>query len=192
MGVKVCLGIPTNRGIKPKTAQCLLDLVNFTSVDVLPIVATEGYTISENRNYLAAQSVIKKCDYLLFVDDDMTFPRDMLDKMLSLEKKIVGTVAHSRMKTENTHVMTMSGQVLKTKDVPLVPFQAKAVGTGVMLIKTDVFKTIDQPFFHMKTHESGYTLMGEDYWFCDRAEQKGIEIWIDPSIKIGHLGDYEY
>ncbi len=34
--------------------------------------------------------------------------------------------------------------------------------------------------------------MGEDYLFCDRARAIGYEVWIDPTIKLGHMGVQEY
>jgi hypothetical protein len=34
--------------------------------------------------------------------------------------------------------------------------------------------------------------MGEDYLFCDRAREIGFEVWVDPSISLGHMGVQEY
>ena len=34
--------------------------------------------------------------------------------------------------------------------------------------------------------------MGEDFLFCDRARELGYEVWIDPTIKLGHMGIHEY
>jgi GT2 family glycosyltransferase len=34
--------------------------------------------------------------------------------------------------------------------------------------------------------------MGEDYLFCDRARELGFEVWVDPSIELGHMGVQEY
>jgi hypothetical protein len=32
----------------------------------------------------------------------------------------------------------------------------------------------------------------EDMSFCFKAQQLGIDIWVDTSVKVGHLGDYAY
>ena len=34
--------------------------------------------------------------------------------------------------------------------------------------------------------------IGEDFLFCDRARELGFEVWIDPSITLGHMGVQEY
>jgi len=193
MSIKIAIGIPCNRQIKPKTVECLLDLVAHSKdVEFEFIIATEGYTISENRTYCAAMAKKQMCDYLLFIDDDMTFPPDTLESLYFHQKDIIGTVAHSRCISEDTHVMLKSGEVLQKKDRPDKVFQVKAIGTAVLLIKMSVFDEVDMPYFNTETHENGFTTLGEDYWFCRQAERKGIKIWCDPTIQIGHLGDYEY
>src|SRR3990167_7699081 len=94
MDKKIALGLPTNRGFKPKT---VLSLLNIEKVgELYPIIATEGYTISENRNYIVAQAIKAKCDYLLFVDDDMIFPPDTLKRLLAHGKDIIGVLSNSR------------------------------------------------------------------------------------------------
>jgi len=34
--------------------------------------------------------------------------------------------------------------------------------------------------------------VGEDYLFCDRAREAGFQVWVDPTIKLGHMGVQEY
>ena len=181
-----------NRQIKAQTVESLLNLVAYTHEDLYFVIGSQGYTLSENRTYCVAQARQNDCTHLLFIDDDMVFPRDTLDTLLAHGKDIVGTVASSRMITEGTHITLKNGETLQKKDVPDKLFQVKALGTAVLLINLSVFEKIDKPFFHTKTHENGFTLMGEDYWFCERAEEKEIEIWVDPKIKILHIGDMNY
>jgi hypothetical protein len=44
--------------------------------------------------------------------------------------------------------------------------------------------------FDFMLTDEGY--MGEDFLFCDRARELGFEVWIDPSISLGHMGVQEY
>jgi hypothetical protein len=44
--------------------------------------------------------------------------------------------------------------------------------------------------FDFEVTEEGY--MGEDFLFCDRARELGFDVWIDPSISLGHMGVQEY
>jgi hypothetical protein len=44
--------------------------------------------------------------------------------------------------------------------------------------------------FDFMMAEEGY--IGEDFLFCDRAREHGFEVWVDPSITLGHMGIQEY
>jgi hypothetical protein len=45
-------------------------------------------------------------------------------------------------------------------------------------------------FFDFKVTREGY--IGEDFLFCDRALEAGFEAWVDPTIKLGHMGIHEF
>jgi hypothetical protein len=45
-------------------------------------------------------------------------------------------------------------------------------------------------FFDFELKDGHY--VGEDYLFCDRAREQGFEVWIDPTIKLGHMGVHEF
>lgn len=186
MNFKIAIGMACNRGIQPKTVTSLLELVAHSQVDFF-VIAEEGYTISENRAYCVAQARQNDCTHLLFIDDDMIFPPDTLEKLLAHSKEIVGTVYNSRRLPLSSTVECFEGEEIKDK-----LFKVKAVATGIMLINLKVFDKIDKPYFDMEHHESGWTIMGEDSWFCRQAERKGIEVWCDPTIHISHIGNYLY
>jgi hypothetical protein len=61
-----------------------------------------------------------------------------------------------------------------------------------MLIDLSIVPDLDQPWFHFATYPSGQTMIGEDAWFCQQARAKGYEVWADPTIDIGHIGDFIY
>lgn len=183
--MKILLAIPTNRGVKGKTVKCLLDLVANSKYEFEIVVAEEGYTISENRNYIASQAIKKNCDYVLMIDDDMTFPADTLDKLLATGQRIVGVLAHSRM-------LPLKPTVVPVDKITETLFECKEVGGGVLLIDTKVFNEIPQPWFDVETHPFGMVRTGEDAYFCHAATEKGISVWCEGSIKVGHLGEYIY
>lgn len=192
MSIKIAIGIPTNRGVQPDTVKSVLEMIHHSDYEFVNLIATEGYTISENRAWLIAQARKVSCDYILFIDDDMTFPPDALDTLISNKKPIVGVLSNSRKLPLQPTIQLLDGSVPKYGQSPLKPFRVKAVGGGVLLIDLKIFDNLEQPYFGMKTHPNGYTLMGEDSWFCERAEKAGYEIWCDPRIKIGHIGQYIY
>lgn len=194
--MKITIACPTNRGINPKTMQCLLELVAHGGYEFHVIVPEEGYTIAENRNYSAVQAVRNKSEYLLFIDDDMTFPPTLLDTLLANNKEICGVAYHPRCETgqmikylDETHAVR-----LEETDDPKYKqtFECHATGTGIVLIKCDVFLKIPQPWFMFEYHDNGCCKKGEDWWFCEKAKKYNIKTFADPTIKVGHLGEAIY
>ena len=60
-----------------------------------------------------------------------------------------------------------------------------------MLIKLDIFKKLKKPYFvEWETEDGIHTT--EDIEFCKRANDAGIDIYCDPSFKIGHIGSTAY
>lgn len=199
--MKITLACPTNRGIQPKTLDCLLNLVA-QNHEWHILVAEEGYSIAENRNWVAAQALQNDSDYLLMIDDDMTFEPDILDRLIANDKDICGVAYHSRggnksFKYPADAIMSIAEPekgkyiILEENTDPKykTTFGVHATGTGIILIKTEVFKKIPQPWFMFEYHENGCCKTGEDWYFCEKAKKYGIKTFADPRPKVGHLGE---
>ena len=191
---KITIAVPTNRGFQPETFQCLLELIaEVSSKYNLHLICPEhGYTIAENRNYIVVQALNNKSEWLLMIDDDMTFPPDTLDKLISNDKDICGVAYHprcdlDRMKAiDETHYVNLEkNKDPKYKDV----FECHATGTGIILIKTSIFLKIKRPWFQFEYHPTGQCKLGEDWYFCENAKKFNIKTFADPTIKVGHIGE---
>lgn len=204
MNFKITIAIPSNRGLNPKTFQCVLELINKGGYDFNIIVAEEGYTIAENRNYIAVKAAKSKSDYLLMIDDDMVFPPDTLDKLMANKKDIIGVAYHSRGSKDIIKkvpdIMSIA-EVDKGKYINLETetdpkykktFECYATGTGIILIKCEVFYKIPQPWFEFTYYDNGKCKEGEDWNFCFKAKDNGYKIYTDPTIKVGHQGEIIY
>ncbi len=199
MPIKIAVAVVSNRLIKPKTTLALMEMIAHTKHEVFPIVASEGYTTAEGRNYCVIQAMRNNCTHLLFVDDDMTFPVDTIERLLAHGKELVGVYSYSRalplsptvafLDEEGNHLP--HDRIAKYKK-PKELFKCFAIGMGVALIDMNLFAKIDKPWFKFDVHESGKIIMGEDAWLCKQSHEKGIDVWCDPTLKIGHLGDFDY
>lgn len=165
--------------------------------------------VSRVRNIIANQFLESDAEHLLMVDSDINFNADDVIRLLAWNqtKPIVAGIGVAR-KTEKVFFSMLDqdedGNVMMDK-MGLV--RAKRVGTGFIMIRRDVFLALQdkhpewkyfdqnsqktlQSFFDFKSTPEGY--IGEDYMFCDRAREAGFTVWIDPSIKLGHMGVHEY
>lgn len=163
----------------------------------LHIFTSKGTLIASQRENLAEQAILSGCDYILWLDTDMRFPKDIYARLKKHNKDIVAcnyatrripveTVAFDAIETEWKHVYTSE------KDTGLR--EVTAVGMGVMLVKTDVYKKIQKPW-----HLIGYSAVvndysGEDIFFCKQARSAGYKILIDQdaSKEIAHIGEFEF
>jgi len=67
-------------------------------------------------------------------------------------------------------------------------FPAAYNGMGFMLIKKGVFESLQYPWFE-PIHQSIKNLedfTSEDVAFCLKAREKGFEIFVDPTVIVGH------
>lgn len=166
----------------------------------LNVYTSQGTLIFDQRNSLVRTAVEEKCDYILFIDADMRFPKTTLERLLAHKKDIIGVNATTRTMppkpTAKNIQINEDGSVdwleifsNKEKGIGKVD----AIGCGVMLIKTSCLKNIPQPYFYFEQLLKG-KLLGEDIYFCIKAKDAGIDTWVDHdlSMEIGHVGSYTY
>lgn len=197
--LKICVALCTNRLVQPLTTISLMHLIEATDLPLHILLADRGYNIAENRSYAVIQAKKNNCSHILFVDDDMTFEGDILDKLLALKKEIVGVNSYSRVLPLRSTVglMDENGEYMSPEkypfqEIPAEPFKAMFVGGGVMLIDMKVFEKLEKPYFAFEADQEGMITEGEDGYFCRKAREKGIEIWCEPSVKVGHLGIIDF
>lgn len=198
---KIVVGMPTGGFVRVETVYHLVCMLAETPCQYQMSNPVSCY-IHMNRTDVVKHALAIEAEYVLFIDPDMTFPSDALKKLLALNKDIASVTYNFRKHPICSVVKLLPEYDADYQDVepgtqapiPLEkirsPFRCGAAGTGFMLIKTNVFKKLPQPwfFFEYEDEEIGKPPVGEDVWFCNKAREIGYEVWIDPSIKMGHIG----
>lgn len=201
--MRVAICIPARGQMEVTTAFDLTRMAAYMvgkkNID-LNVYTSQGTLIFDQRNSLVRTAVIEKCDYILFIDADMRFPKTTLERLLAHNKDIIGVNATTRMMppsptakniqiNEDGSVDWLAIYSNKEKGISKVD----AIGCGVMLIKTSCLKDIPQPYFYFEQLLKG-KLLGEDIYFCIKAKDAGIDTWVDHdlSMEIGHVGSYTY
>ena len=69
-----------------------------------------------------------------------------------------------------------------------------STGLGCMLIETQVFKNIEQPWFPITWVKDSRDYKIEDGNFFEKVEAAGIEVWVDHDLsqEVFHVGKYHY
>lgn len=154
-----------------------------------------GSLIYTSRNNLAMAAIEGEFDWILWLDSDMVFAQDTLQKMMQIATEndydFLTGMYHRRVPPftpvmfETLEKAEKGVTWTEFEDVPKERFEVAGCGFGLCLTKVDMifdmqskYETLFTPFFGV----------GEDLAFCWRARQMGYKIWCEPSIEAGHVG----
>ena len=192
---KTLIAVPCMDMVSARFAQSLATLKKNGECSVSFMI---GSLVYDSRNQLAALAVQNEVDYILWLDSDMVFPPNTLERMLKVldEHKEIDVL--SGLYFRRGHPFTpvlfskleVNGDVLDWEgyeEIPSELFEIAGCGFGAVLMRTDCLLDI-------AAKEGGgvwFTPIanaGEDLAFCVRARQNGYRIFCDPSIEFGHMG----
>jgi GT2 family glycosyltransferase len=163
------------------------DLMNLSGLENVKINHVYGSLVQKARNDIAKAM---DGDWLVFIDSDMVFAPDSVTRLVRhLEREDVDIVSAACFrkvpKYEPCFFWRLPNETVKyyrKLDWPRDNlFEVDAVGSAFIAIKRKVFETIPFPWYEYNMP------LSEDLNFCRIAKNYGFRIWIDPTIKIGHL-----
>lgn len=152
-----------------------------------------GSLVSESREKLAALAISRDADYVLWLDSDMTFEPDIMERLMKhMETYDIVTGLYFRRRPPFSPVifkkLHLEGDVCLFEDYTEYPedrvFEVEGIGFGCVMMKTEVLLSV------FARYKNCFTMMGrngEDVSFSMRARNCGYKIWCDPSIKCGHI-----
>lgn len=182
----VAICIPSGDELKADFAISLAGISAATKAN-FSISNVRSSIVAAGRNMLVDLTQTLGATHLMFLDSDMVFPSETVDRLLSYNKDIVGCVYSSRNEPVRILGTTFDG---KTVNVESGLHRMAMIPTGCMLINMDVFLRMKKPYFRGRIDEEAGRIIGEDIEFCEKAISLGFEIWCDVelSTRIGHVG----
>jgi hypothetical protein len=192
--MKICIAIPNMGSVKTETMVALINNMVPPPCD-LYLAHIELSNLPQAREALVVTAHKENCTHVWFVDSDVNFKGDTLKKLLAHDKDIVGCNYNTkqlkpfRISTvkflEGDHYINV-----QPKDFPKKLFKCGALGLGMCLIKMPVFDKIPLPLFVFEREAKEW--VGEDVYFFRKAIKAGFDVWCDPTIPMGHIGEYQY
>jgi GT2 family glycosyltransferase len=227
----VLIAICSNeRSIYRQTAKSLLDCL--AGPDAYDDVAKHGFaqnyqikwfdqypSVAAMRDHAMMEAQLMQASHVLFLDADMTWPRNVLDLMLRhhsagmvsgvyhlkswpywpviLERPFINNETRKRKLDDGT-----------TEDMPPsyaveyhycegvsdadAPVQAcDLIGMGCALVPVKLTQAFARPWFEYMPDSRGLPAVTEDVAFCARARSVGCPILVDPAVQCGHIGQQE-
>jgi hypothetical protein len=163
--------------------------------------------VNRARNSCAAKFLAGDATHLMFVDADIQFRAEDINKLVSHDKEIVGGIYPQKTLPPKMVVNTLDNG---KREGDLV--EVGTLGTGFMLIKSVVFQAMieegaqkytdaiglssvendNQYDFFNCTIDSNGRYLTEDWSFCRRWRQIGGQIWADITIPLVHVGYHRF
>lgn len=156
--------------------------------------------VYDARNKLTEEAIETGADRILFIDSDMVFRYDLMERLAAdLDEGrdfVSGLYVKRRLPTlpliyQSADVEEVDGKPKgKTQCYTDYPkdsvFEIAACGFGAVMMTVDMLRAVNDVYNQPFNPLPG--VFGEDISFCWRARQLGYKLWCDSRIKLGHAG----
>ena len=181
----VGLAIPFWRMIYSKSMVNLLTMV--AGFPFYTIHTAENFRVDRAREEMTAQFLVFGGTHMLCLDSDMEIPVGAVERLLAHDLDIVAGLYYSR---HTEHYPFIWGEdpergrffVAEWPEGALV--QCDLTGSGILLIKREVFEAFGPPWWLLEEGDAG----GTDIAFLRRTRKAGFDLFVDTSIVCGHYG----
>ena len=184
MHIKALGGIPI-------VSQQYSSMVNFARCKVAGADALKG----KNQAPFNGQHY----DYMLWIDSDIIFSTQSFDKLVSMDcdvasgwysqpgntTPVVEKMDDDYFRSNGSYQFITSDEMEKRK----FSFKADYIGFGWVLVKQGIFERMEYPWFAPKLQDLGngiQDMCSEDVAWCHDAHKLGIDIYVDPQVRVGH------
>ena len=151
--------------------------------------------VDEARNIIAHSALQNNMAYVFFRDDDVLCQNDTINRLFYHDVPIIAAPYWSKQKPPHSLIL-LEGKLAGWEDLSHGGLmECMATGMGATLIKVDVFREIDPPWFktvhglHMNDIQDiapNCARMTEDVYFCKKAAAKGYKTLVDCSLPAAH------
>lgn len=188
--MKLLIAIPTTDYMHYRFVESLTKLIKRLDEDEVDYnVFFQGSTlVYVGRDRLAQKAMAEGYTHMLWLDSDMVFTDDLLDDLMLSGKPFVTGIAHGRRAPHASCLFTEiwpGCQRWEGWEYPATPFKVAGCGFACVLISTDIIRDV---WAHHGTCFFPERELGEDLAFCHRATDLKHEIWVEPTVKLGHIG----
>jgi hypothetical protein len=186
--MKVLIGVPCNWPTVP--VQFVESLCDLRRPPVSEVRFMREPMLDIMRNKLADMAVEGGFSHLFMLDVDMLYPPDSLMSLLRDDVDVVCGLACRRtaphvpvclQPTDERFVFEV--QVPEKRGL----LKCGAVGGGGTLIKTDVFRAMEPPYFSYQHRMPNGDRVGEDLYFCQMAADVGKGVYCRTDLVYPHM-----
>jgi hypothetical protein len=165
--------------------------------------------IDQARNELATEALADGFDELMWIDADIGFHPDAVDRLRAHDLPLVcGIYPKKGQRALACNLLPETAVVTFGEGGGLLEIEYAA--TGFLLTRRTVFDDVakhwglpvcNEQFGHpvvpyflpmLVEHGGGHWYLAEDYAFCHRVRKAGHRVMADTTIRLSHIGRYPY
>ena len=207
-GLSLFIGMPTTRPLDHRVVKALWDTQAVLMRRGIPVVLgmdTDCSRVERARNNVAWEFLASGYNRLLWLDSDQTFTPEDVVRLLcfSTELDIVGAVYPCKREPIEMRFAT------SRKFSPLEKWgliRVDGMGLGFTMVTQRVMQSVADkapltkfdgmasrmPCIFRPRLSGAMEDVGEDIAFFRDCKEYGFEVWVDPAMKIGHIGTKVY
>jgi len=191
--MNIALGLPSGDMVHKDFAMSLVGIIQYTQLhrpDIkLACIDTRSSIVQKGRHEIVEAAMSINAQKILFLDSDMMFPASIVRDLENQDKDIIGCNYTTRRAPIKPTCMRLDKQGYEDFRISGVR-EVGYIGTGALLISTDVFRKIGKPYFNITWNAENEQFVGEDYTFCDKAREHGYKVYchFDLSKQVEHIG----
>lgn len=158
------------------------------------VLQSRGTILPQQRTTLVKLALQWGATHVLWLDGDMRFPADTLERLLAHGLPIVAANYSARrppiLPTAADHELGMLFTM--PEDQGLV--DVTHCGMGVMLVQSHVYHDVPTPWFALGYSKKDEDFVGEDVYFCRKAKDHGFPTRVDQHLSqaVRHIGEFEF
>jgi len=150
-----------------------------------------GFNVSDSRNTYVQIAIDKGADWIFSVDDDTIIPRNALVQLFSHQADIIGGFYYRKyfplesvgmFEAEDTTPYALDGSYKFGE----VLHNVLVLPSGCTLIKVDLFKRMEPPWYKTFTVNQRASLT-EDSYLCQRLREMDVDVMMDTSVQCLHV-----
>ena len=183
-------------------------LLDLSGIGVEPHFICNDSLVMQARNGVVAAFLASDCDDLVFIDSDIAWAAEDLARLLSHDTPLVAGTYRRKSEDISFTVQFEDGNALRDRASGLL--RAKRVGAGFLRLRRDCLTRMVAAYPALvyqpppisgdanprsalfDTSLADGEFVGEDYTFCDRWRAVGGVVWVDPEIRLRHIGGGSY
>lgn len=210
MKTSLFVAIPSYGGLNPLFTQALMRFVHDPGMSIAVKFNCGDSLVSRSRNVLTAQFLASDCTHMLFIDSDLIFSAEHVQRLLAHQVDVVGGFYPKKQDGDLAWVCNALPD-LPAPDPITGLISLRYIGTGFLLVARGVFEHMAQEcdiaytpdgrggvewdFWPVGVHrfpDGSRRYLSEDWFFCQRWLDLGGKVCGDTRVVLKHCGHAIY